>query len=116
MCWHQGEAEGNLTDMSAEEYRAHFLSILGGVRASGFDAPVYVATATLAGPGHPFNNRAQIRAAQQGLVSPRDKVFAGPDTDRIGLEHRSDGVHFSASGLDLHAEAWCEALAAGPLR
>src|SRR5262249_30339978 len=55
LCWHQGEAEANLTSMSAAEYRDHFLNMLRSIREAGIDAPIYVATATLcANADHPF--------------------------------------------------------------
>jgi hypothetical protein len=32
LCWHQGEAEANLTNMAAHEYRSLFLSIVRSLR------------------------------------------------------------------------------------
>jgi hypothetical protein len=117
LCWHQGEANANHTRMTADEYCAHFRSILGGLRQAGVNAPVYVALATLCeDEPHPFQNRRQIRFGQKDLVSIRDGVLPGPDTDRIGIEHRRDGCHFSASGQELAAQAWFQAITAGRLR
>src|SRR5262249_41752353 len=117
LCWHQGEAEANLTSMSAAEYRDHFLNMLRSIREAGIDAPIYVATATLcANADHPFRNRDAIRAAQQGLATGSRDILPGPDTDSVGLEHRRDGCHFSASGLDLAAQAWLEALVERPVQ
>src|SRR5262249_28687981 len=97
--------------MSAREYRRLFLAMLRRIRRAGVHAPTYVAVATLcANADHPFQNRAAIREAQGTLPSTRRGIFAGPDTDRIGLEHRKDRCHFSASGLDLHAQAWFDVL------
>jgi hypothetical protein len=31
LCWHQGEAESNLTDMSSQAYRDCFLTIVDAV-------------------------------------------------------------------------------------
>ncbi len=111
LCWHQGEAEANLTATSAAAYRKHFLSMLAAIRRRHVPAPIYVAVATLcANADHPFKNRAAIRRAQRALVSTWKGIRPGPDTDEIGIEHRTDGCHFSESGLDRHADAWFEAL------
>jgi hypothetical protein len=116
LCWHQGEAEANLTSMSTAQYRQHFLTMLQSIREAGIDAPIFVATSTLcANAEHPFHNRDAIRAAQQGLAAAADAILPGPDTDSIGVEHRRDGCHFSTSGLDLAAQAWFEALVAHPV-
>ena len=116
LCWQQGEAEANMTPMSAAEYRRHFMAMLRSLREAGIDAPIYVATATLcANTEHPFRNRDAIRAAQQGLMTVAGDILPGPDTDQIGVEHRRDGCHFAASGLDLAAQAWLEAFNAHPV-
>jgi hypothetical protein len=117
LCWHQGEADANHTDMPAAEYCGYFRSMLREVREAGVDAPVYVALATLceAAP-HPFQNTAEIRRGQKKVISIRDRILPGPDTDLIGIEHRRDGCHFSASGQELAAQAWFKAITAGRLR
>jgi hypothetical protein len=117
LCWHQGEADANHTGMSADEYCRYFRSMLREVREVGVDAPVYVALATLCEEApHPFQNRVEIRRGQRKLISIRDRILPGPDTDMIGIEHRRDGCHFAASGQQLAAQAWFKAITAGPLR
>src|SRR5207302_978124 len=109
--------DANHTGMSAAEYCGFFRSMLREVREAGVDAPVYVALATLCeGAPHPFQNRAEIRRGQKKAVSIRDRIRPGPDTDLIGIEHRRDGCHFSASGQELAAQAWFKAITAGRLR
>jgi hypothetical protein len=116
-CWHQGEANANHTPMTADEYRDCFRAMLRGLRQAEVEAPVYVALATLCeDKPHPFQNSAEIRLAQKKLVSQRDRVLPGPDTDQIGIAHRRDGCHFSASGQELAAQAWFEAITAGQYR
>jgi hypothetical protein len=67
ICWHQGEAEANLTDMQAQEYCAYFGKIVEAIRSAGTQAPIYVAVATLcATADHPFKNRTQIRQGKSG--------------------------------------------------
>jgi len=91
--------------------------MLRQLREAEVKAPVYVALATLCEEApHPFKNSAQIRLGQKQLVSIQDRILPGPDTDRIGIEHRRDGCHFSASGQELAAQAWCKAITAGRLK
>jgi hypothetical protein len=116
LCWHQGEANANHTTMTADEYRDCFRAMLRGVRESGVDAQVYVALATLCeNDSHPFQNSAEIRLGQKKLVSVGDRVMPGPDLDQIGITHRRDGCHFSASGQELAAQAWFLAITAKPM-
>jgi hypothetical protein len=116
LCWHQGEANANHSRMTADEYCRHFLAMLSGLRDAGVDAPIYVALATLCEEApHPFQNSAQIRLGQKKLISIGQGILPGPDTDLIGIEHRRDGCHFAASGQELAARAWCDAITARPL-
>lgn len=39
----------------------------------------------------------------------------GPDTDQIGMAHRWDGCHLSASGQELAAQAWFLTITASPI-
>jgi len=116
LCWHQGEANANHTSMTADEYRDCFRAMLRGVREAGVKAPVYVALATLCeNDFHPFQNSAEIRLGQKKLVSLWDRVMPGPDTDQIGMAHRWDGCHLSASGQELAAQAWFLTITASPI-
>jgi Carbohydrate esterase, sialic acid-specific acetylesterase len=116
LCWHQGEANANHTSMTADEYRDCFRAMLRGVRQSGVNAQVYVALATLCeNDSHPFQNSTEIRLGQKKLVSVRDRVMPGPDLDQIGISHRRDGCHFSASGQELAAQAWFHAITGKPM-
>lgn len=108
LLWHQGESDAVLgTD--AESYRRSFLAMLAAIRKLGVDAPVFVALASRCGEYPP--NEA-IRAAQAALVNPALGIYAGPDTDQLGLEYRYDGCHFSAEGLAQHAQLWLDVLRA----
>lgn len=107
--WHQGENDARR--MAKDEYVQQFGSVLQGLRDAGIDAPVFVAVATICG------NRGSdaIRAAQREIPRRFANVLAGPDTDRIDrLRWRRDGCHFSAEGLDHHAEAWRRVIAGDP--
>jgi hypothetical protein len=115
LCWHQGEADANHTDMPAHEYRQRFLHMVRTIRNIGVGAPIYVAVTSLCeNAAHPYENREQIRLAQRQLVSIADGLLPGPDTDRFAGEYRRDGCHFSESGLDLCAQAWLESLTSAP--
>ncbi|MBS0534439.1 MAG: hypothetical protein JSR72_10315 [Proteobacteria bacterium] len=111
MCWHQGEADANHTQISTEKYLVDFIAMLNAVRSFGIDAPVYCALATLCEAGeHPYDNKDAIRRAQQQLTTMKRGVLPGPDTDLIGIEHRFDRCHFSESGQKLAAQAWFDAI------
>jgi hypothetical protein len=108
--WQQGETEANRTQMSARAYKMHFHDIVADLRANGVFAPVFAACATFCEAGDPCQNRAVIRQALLELPNPEGGIFAGPDTDAIGVQGRFDGCHFSAQGLEQCAELWCRAL------
>jgi lysophospholipase L1-like esterase len=115
LCWHQGEADANHRTTSAEEYKSGFRRLVKRIRAAGCEAPIYVAIASLCEKdAHPYQNREQIRLAQQQLVAISEGLLPGPDTDRFDGDYRSDGCHFSESGLDAVAQAWLESIAAHP--
>lgn len=102
--WHQGEGDAGIKT-SKLAYSERLLSIVASLQDFSVDAPFYVARATIC---HGGANLA-IRAAQADVVDS-DTVFAGPDTDSIGLEFRYDGCHFNSAGNALHADLWFEAL------
>jgi hypothetical protein len=83
------------------------MNIHRALRSYEVTAPVYVAQASIC--NSPPNET--IRDAQRALVDPSLGIFAGPDTDTIGLEDRFDGCHMAESGLVKHAELWVEVLA-----
>jgi hypothetical protein len=110
--WQQGEAEANLTDMSAEAYAGEFRQLAALLRANGVFCPILAARSTLCeGPTpHPFRNHAAIREGQARLADPSQGVLRGPDTDLIGAEGRRDGCHFAAAGLERAATLWLDAI------
>lgn len=103
MLWHQGESD---YATPGEIYKAEFRAMLGNIRAQGVDAPIFVSVATW------YNNiiNQEIEQAQRELVNPEADIFAGPDTDRLGIPYRYDGSHFNEAGLTRFAELWVEAL------
>lgn len=110
--WHQGESD-NIANTSTEDYEKRFLSIREVFRSRGIEAPIYVAVASY----HPEciaednGNDKAIRDAQKKLAKDYRDILLGPDTDKLDrCMYRHDGVHFSAKGLEKHAEAWLKAL------
>ena len=101
--WHQGETDAN-NGMPGDEYARHLTVVVRSLRALGVQAPIFIAQASLC-TGSPQNE--DIRAGQRAVVAQGDGVFAGPDTDTLdGSEMRFDGCHFTARGLDAHANQW----------
>jgi len=115
--WHQGESDAG-RGTSTEDYTVMFKALLDKLREYGIDAPVYPAIATFCEISH-FEpdpayaaGRQSVRAAQVALAR-LDGVRPGPDTDTIqGLAYRHDNCHFSAKGMQVHAELWYQALTA----
>ncbi len=104
--WQQGEAEAALDSPDAAQWTRDFMSTLGAIRASGVDAPIYVAQCTIShNDANPI-----IRAAQRGVVDAAAKILPGPDLDQIGFDGRFDRGHFNAAGLQRAAELWYTAL------
>jgi hypothetical protein len=103
--WHQGESNAGV-DANADLYTGCFLNIHGALRSYDVGAPIYVAQATIC--NSPPNET--IRSAQRAVVDLVSGIFAGPDTDMIGLNDRYDGCHMAESGLVRHAQLWIEAL------
>lgn len=121
--FHQGEADccGNL---GRDNYRAILASVIEQVRSEyGATAPFFISQASLCyrpdcpdvhDPGC-YTRCPDILRAQADLVSPRQRIYAGPDTDRIvPIDQRPDGSHFSAQGANAFANAWLEILANQP--
>lgn len=103
--WHQGESD--VPSTSEADYVASFVSMLEGMRRIGFDAPVYVAVASVCRNA----GSEAIRRAQEGLPRLAAGVYPGPDTDELDrVRWRPDGCHFSAEGLQMHADLWLRAL------
>lgn len=105
LLWHQGESDVGRT--STQAYKRMFQDMVLSIREQGVDAPVYVSLATRCHTQKPDET---IRRAQRELVSSPRRIYAGPDTDTLGLRYRYDRCHFSAEGLERFAELWLEAL------
>lgn len=105
--WHQGETDA-INGMSGETYARHLTAVLRSVRTLGVSAPIYIAQASLC-MDSPRND--DIREGQRAVVTRLEGIIAGPDTDTLtGPDMRYDGCHFTAQGLDAHAELWFEAM------
>ena len=104
--WQQGEAEAATNNPDPKEWMRHFTAMVGAVRATGVEAPFYVAQCTVC-----CNEPNEvIRSAQRQVVDPKTGIMPGPDIDLVGRDERYDGCHMSAAGLRHAAELWYEAL------
>lgn len=103
LLWHQGESD---YATPAAIYEAGFRAMLGSIRARGVNAPIFVSVATW------YENiiNQEIQKAQRSLVNPGAGIFAGPDTDRLGIPYRHDGAHFNSEGMRAYAELWLRAI------
>jgi Carbohydrate esterase, sialic acid-specific acetylesterase len=107
--WHQGEGNPGIGDVDGRQYRKNLWEVVSTFRRYGVDAPFFVSLATLCGGPHP--NAENIRAGQKGAVDAKSRIYLGPDTDTIGVEHRWDGCHFNEVGLDMASTLWLEVIA-----
>lgn len=107
MLWQQGESEGAMPEADGAAWAAQFKAMIALVRRHGVEAPVFVAQCTLC------RNQPNeiIRKAQRDVVDPAAGIFAGPDTDSLGLPFRWDGCHLSAAGQQKAAHLWVDRLA-----
>ncbi len=110
LLWHQGEADACTHNTPPEVYEARFWQMVEAIRALGISAPLYVCVATYI---EGFSPNPDLQACQRRLGAQHDRgLYAGPDTDQLGLEYRFDGAHFSEQGLDRFAELWMDCLGA----
>src|SRR5262249_47798197 len=79
-------------------------------RDAGYDVKWFVAGVAWVGPEHQAKEAA-VRAGQRRVCDGK-LTFAGPVTDDLKGDTRtkSDGVHFSARGLQEHGRLWAEVL------
>ncbi|MRR59221.1 MAG: hypothetical protein EG824_13560, partial [Deltaproteobacteria bacterium] len=106
LLWHQGEADA-ARGTAADEYKKMFLDMAASIRKEGCSAPMYVAVASRGAGRAPVESLAR---AQRELVSPRDRILPGPDTDSLGYAYRYDGTHFSGEGIERVADLWFQSL------
>lgn len=107
--WHQGESD-SLAKTPADTYHDQLKTIIESLNKDvGYDLPWFVAQASF---------HTESAAAEQAEVAKGQQMLwkngvanQGPNTDELGPEYRSDGVHFNQSGLTAHAERWFKALA-----
>jgi hypothetical protein len=97
--WHQGETEA-WSGADAVAYEKNLRRWIDSVRSLGIQAPIYVCLTSRDGEG--VINPA-IRQAQASVWNRKVAVYAGPDTDSLDGNYRSDGVHFNGRGLEAFA-------------
>ena len=107
--WHQGESDA-LSRTPQKNYVERLTKVIDQSRTdAGYDVPWGVAKAAFI-PAADVDAIAPVLAAQQEVIVGDPLVFAGPNTDDLGVEFRYDGVHFNEEGLRLHAEDWADAV------
>ncbi len=107
VAWQQGEADMR-EGTEARHYQAGLAVLRRDLDAAGIRAPLLVARSTycrMAGSG------AIGRAIDRRFVrEPIDRVWPGPDTDRLGDDYRYDRCHFDARGREAAARAWADVI------
>jgi len=104
--WHQGETDG-AKGTSKEDYKAYFGNMYNSLKKNGFKGSAFIAIASRCN-SLPFK---EIQDAQKELAKENKDIELGPNTDLIyGKLDRYDNCHFSATGLEKHANAWLDVL------
>lgn len=104
--WQQGEADAKL-GTAKEAYSVGLDMLAKELLQAGTDAPVMAALSTVCRslPNLDISTAITVKAAQNS------RFIVGPNTDRLtDAGSRSDGCHFSASGLDQAARMWAKEL------
>lgn len=109
--WHQGEADNPLQSggMSMADYDQGMREIIALTKQYFPDSRFYVAAASLCYFRRPVST--ELQKAQRQLTTIKG-VYAGPDTDTIGMGDRYDGCHLSGRGIEKHARGWVDVLKA----
>jgi len=95
--FHQGETDARIRT-TEDEYKKNFLSMVQTIRGLGVDAPVYVSVTSFCAPVMETDN--PVAKAQRELVSTRDRILPGPNTDTLNSpEDRFDDCHMSYAGV-----------------
>lgn len=105
--WHQGEND-NGAHTKKDDYKKMFMAMVDDIRKHGVDAPIYVAVATRCGGNQ---EGFEIQQAQRELVNTTLGIYPGAFSDELtSIDDRPDSCHFTASGLDKHANLWFNAI------
>jgi hypothetical protein len=108
--WHQGESD-SLAKTPAETYCGRLKTVIESLnKDAGYDVPWFVAQASFH-PGSKAPEEEEVAKGQQ-LLWQKGIAHKGPVTDDLGMEYRSDRVHFNQLGLTTHAQRWFDALSA----
>jgi lysophospholipase L1-like esterase len=99
--WHQGETESWSDRADGLAYLKSLQQWIDSIRALGIKAPIFICLASRDGRGL---RNTTIRNAQASVWDERHNVYAGVDTDTLGDQYRSDGVHFNERGLSEFAK------------
>ena len=107
--WHQGETDA-LEETDRSTYAQRLSLLIEHARTdAGFDIPWGVAQAAFQ-PQNPADAIPVILDAQRDVIRDDPLVFAGPNTDLLGLDLRYDDIHFNEEGLRQHAALWVDAV------
>ena len=102
--WHQGEDDANAAGVAS--YDAAMRTIIALARKYFPQAKFFVAQASACYRSPPDE---RLRRIQRDLTR-LPGVYAGPDTDQIGVADRYDDCHLSGRGLERHADGWVAAV------
>jgi lysophospholipase L1-like esterase len=105
--WQQGESDAR-TGTTRDIYAERFTALVQNLRQHAVAAPIIAARSTRCRN----DGSADVRDAIADVARREPGVHVGPDFDALDASLRSDGCHFSTSGLARGAALWHDALSA----
>jgi hypothetical protein len=111
--WHQGEVDRIDLGGNAADYRAHLREVIALTKSEFSKSPFFVSIATKCGTES--DPDPEIQRAQLSVINPSEGVYAGPNTDLLNNDFRSDGCHFNAKGAKGEVSLWLDSLGASNL-
>jgi lysophospholipase L1-like esterase len=111
--WHQGEIDRIDQGGNAADYRIRLRQVIGLTKSIYPKSAFFVSVATKC--GIETDPDPEIQQAQLSAISPSEGVYAGPNTDLLNNDFRSDGCHFNAKGAKAEVSLWLDSLRASNL-
>lgn len=101
------QGESDLTAGTTQAaYAAGLADLFAGLRALGYNMPIFISQTTYNG----LTSWPPVRAAQAAAVNNSAGIYAGPDTDTLSDPSYRFGAHWSALGSDAVADLWKTAI------
>jgi hypothetical protein len=106
--WHQGEIDRIDQGGNEADYRGHLREVIALTKNQYPKSAFFISIATKC--GIESEPDPAIQQAQLSAINPSEGVYAGPNTDLLGNDFRSDGCHFNSKGAKAETSLWLDSL------